>query len=594
MDSMPMDYVMHGPPRLPPHGEPAVHGPPGGWMPQPHGQAQISPSTHWASHPVPVPQFYPLPRVPHPGQHPFQLGPNGGLPPPDPSLRGFPLPDPLGLSMHQRPWSHHTTSDLSFNLGPQVSGRSLPYQQPPSELGLAPPGTTSEPHPMPPRSLFPQPTDHSVNNMGQPLVPQFMVPPHHHFSSAPSHRPGHPSSSAIPRAPRAGIPPPVFTPHHHEALPLPAPSSDRRRSGHSRARRSMNARLAMADSTREGDEDSAHGLRNHGPGRLGHRTSQSLGYNPSEESSSRNMQVIRGMVSSNTKMVASRAALHSLQSVTIEALPENERTCVICYNDYGVQTPEGINEAPLRLPKCKHVFGDHCIKKWFEDSDSCPYCRDKLPSEPKHVINPARALMNMMRLRGSALPDDMYMRLMSSLPSEELAEVASRQPHAAERRSLPDDAADNQRRIRPRRDSSEGESPSEDGDGSPRLGSGPPSSAPIRIPSQRHSHWMGRPSSQRRAAHATLNQVGNAMPLRGTILLPLPVPRAVRSLSLSNSLMSTDSMQVRGTDALERRPTDETSSRAAVEVSAAHIGASVSAQQTVPPTLTDQNRNRPW
>lgn len=55
---------------------------------------------------------------------------------------------------------------------------------------------------------------------------------------------------------------------------------------------------------------------------------------------------------------------------------------MICYNDFGVENPEGINEAPLRLPGCKHIFGDHCIKKWFEESDSCPYCRDKVPSEP--------------------------------------------------------------------------------------------------------------------------------------------------------------------------------------------------------------------
>ncbi|KAI2607540.1 uncharacterized protein GGS25DRAFT_523064 [Hypoxylon fragiforme] len=96
----------------------------------------------------------------------------------------------------------------------------------------------------------------------------------------------------------------------------------------------------------------------------------------------RTHQVMRGALSG--KRVASKKALTSLESVIISDLPDNERTCVICYNDYGVETPEGISESPLRLPKCKHVFGDHCIKKWFEESDSCPYCRDKVPSEPQY------------------------------------------------------------------------------------------------------------------------------------------------------------------------------------------------------------------
>lgn len=69
--------------------------------------------------------------------------------------------------------------------------------------------------------------------------------------------------------------------------------------------------------------------------------------------------------------------------------------------------PEGINEAPLRLPGCKHIFGDHCIKKWFEESDSCPYCRDKVHSEP--VFPPSyRAIHSMLRssfLRNRPAPD---------------------------------------------------------------------------------------------------------------------------------------------------------------------------------------------
>ncbi|PHH63721.1 hypothetical protein CDD81_5593 [Ophiocordyceps australis] len=88
-------------------------------------------------------------------------------------------------------------------------------------------------------------------------------------------------------------------------------------------------------------------------------------------------------------------------------------SCVICYNDFGVESPEGINEVPFRLPRCKHVFGDHCIKRWFEDSDSCPYCRDKVRPEPKHYQTSSRAFMNFMRLRGAALPSALSAELYS-------------------------------------------------------------------------------------------------------------------------------------------------------------------------------------
>ena len=89
--------------------------------------------------------------------------------------------------------------------------------------------------------------------------------------------------------------------------------------------------------------------------------------------------------------------------------------CVICYNDYGVPSPEGINEAPLRIPQCKHIFGDHCIKKWLEDSDSCPYCRSKLQSEPKHSFGSARTFMQMMRLRGLPLPTGLVIDMFAEL-----------------------------------------------------------------------------------------------------------------------------------------------------------------------------------
>lgn len=88
----------------------------------------------------------------------------------------------------------------------------------------------------------------------------------------------------------------------------------------------------------------------------------------------------------------------------MEKLMVSSLACVICYNDYGVESPEGVNEAPLRLPPCKHIFGDHCIRKWLEESDSCPYCRAKLQAEPRHSYGSATTFIDMMRLRGLPLP----------------------------------------------------------------------------------------------------------------------------------------------------------------------------------------------
>lgn len=136
-----------------------------------------------------------------------------------------------------------------------------------------------------------------------------------------------------------------------------------------------------------------------------------------DDAESRSMQLLRGSI--NSKSVASKAALQSLQAVKLQDLAESERcrstskicnalmlivkACVICYNEYETRSPEGICEMPVRLPKCKHVFGNHCIRKWFQDSDSCPYCRDKLHSEPKHYPSSTRSFMDMMRLRGWAV-----------------------------------------------------------------------------------------------------------------------------------------------------------------------------------------------
>lgn len=202
-------------------------------------------------------------------------------------------------------------------------------------------------------------------------------------------------------------------------MPSPAPERSRQRI---RARRSYGARYTASDPVGENTSPAAaRPTSSAGSHRRPHSMSHVTAI---EDASARHMQLLRGAMTS--KMVASKSALRSLQRVDMGDLADNEKcehcllaldilclqlanltgftACVICYNDFGVETPEGVSESPLRLPKCKHVFGDFCIKKWLEDSDSCPYCRDKLHSEPKHSTNSARTFMNIMRMRGLDLP----------------------------------------------------------------------------------------------------------------------------------------------------------------------------------------------
>lgn len=103
------------------------------------------------------------------------------------------------------------------------------------------------------------------------------------------------------------------------------------------------------------------------------------------------------------KRIPIRTVIAALETVKLEELEKADCTCIICYNEFGIANPEGITELPLRLPKCKHIFGEKCIKKWLEDSDSCPYCRDKLPSEKTYKKSCGHEADRLARERLAAL-----------------------------------------------------------------------------------------------------------------------------------------------------------------------------------------------
>lgn len=155
-------------------------------------------------------------------------------------------------------------------------------------------------------------------------------------------------------------------------------------------------------------------------------------------------QVARGQ---STKKVASRKAIESLEPVNVADLPETDRICDICYNDYGAESPEGISEQPLRLPICKHIFGEHCIKKWFQDSNSCPYCRSELPTQQVYTQANAQSIREFLdsghfRRHGSRTQHEL-LRQMAQF-NERYS--GPRAWQAADRRSPPSENTGNTRR----------------------------------------------------------------------------------------------------------------------------------------------------
>ncbi|KAL7945897.1 hypothetical protein V8C42DRAFT_352854 [Trichoderma barbatum] len=336
-----------------------------------------------------------------------------------------------------------------------------------------------------PHSIYPL-QHHPVLPMGPfsgPLATPLQTTP-----GPPVRRPSyHPLSGVPSRTSRTPLSPP-YGPLLHYNDPSGVPPHTHRRSGHSRARRSVGTRLAVLDTNRETEENSTHDASSHRSDRVGNHGSADTAAGPSA-------QQVQATSDGLSEKAVAKIARCVLQRVNIEDLPKSERSCVICYNDYGVRTPEGINEQPLRLPKCKHVFGDHCITRWLEESDNCPYCRDKVELQPKHCADRgANHLFEALLIIYYRASEEMYMRIVSNLVhSEEYGE--HREPLGSERRSY--------------HANGDSDSSSHDGEAAtsvpPRMAT---TTSPIRNPQRdnaRYSQWLPRATPQR-GAHPPLSQ----------------------------------------------------------------------------------------
>lgn len=88
-----------------------------------------------------------------------------------------------------------------------------------------------------------------------------------------------------------------------------------------------------------------------------------------------------------------------------------DQGCNICYVTLGDKSPDGVREWPVRIPGCRHVFGNHCIQQWLAESPFCPYCRHQLPSETRYSAQSGEATRNMLARNG--IPFQTYVLLVA-------------------------------------------------------------------------------------------------------------------------------------------------------------------------------------
>ncbi|KAH7416921.1 hypothetical protein BKA64DRAFT_282722 [Cadophora sp. MPI-SDFR-AT-0126] len=302
--------------------------------------------------PVRLPHTAPyMQQMQHWGAPPSMLGTGwqtfGDMPRPNPSQGG------PGRSYDDVSWGTSRgfgrSEDVYGPFSNQLSGHNLS-----SDNSMAPGGNSVGGSASHPSALRPSPFALNFDQQ----IPDLPSPPgssHNRVSSLGSSRPNrhqNPSHSfpepppylRYQRAPRASLSRPTFA---------GSTAADRR-------------------SWAESDEESISDLENEAVRR------EVASYRESDDDHALMMQ---GAMAAGRRMMA-KEAFNSLEKMKVEDLSKESRDCTICYNDFGVENPDGVVEQPVRWPKCKHLFGDKCIKRWFDEGkDTCPYCREKIPSE---------------------------------------------------------------------------------------------------------------------------------------------------------------------------------------------------------------------
>lgn len=132
---------------------------------------------------------------------------------------------------------------------------------------------------------------------------------------------------------------------------------------------------------------------------------------------------------------ASASAIAALQVLRLADLPEEDRCCNICMEQYVEEKypcDKPKQENAMRMP-CGHVFGSYCLKQWLQNHNTCPACRmevDFVEVEEEEVVPRSRA-----QRRPSISTHELIVNDLFGEPYRDPAPPRSKTPHQASSRS---------------------------------------------------------------------------------------------------------------------------------------------------------------
>jgi hypothetical protein len=121
---------------------------------------------------------------------------------------------------------------------------------------------------------------------------------------------------------------------------------------------------------------------------------------------------------------SSKALLNGLQNISIAELPNGTTSnpaCGICLSDLTdnvTQDDVGEGERAVRLHGT-HFYGEQCIRRWLEENDSCPHCRERVHRGDDYYLEQLASLSRGEQRRYVSELEATAIHMMDRIPSIE-------------------------------------------------------------------------------------------------------------------------------------------------------------------------------